>query len=162
LGGSAQEYIAKLVDPYERSAKSNSTSASIHRVVKVTKAAVYHGFDRFDSGSVSAFLKSPMRANIPRIAQAPKKDKIVNGSIVRPDRKEQHGADMDEGHSQALERRNTRGNLKRLRVHEQQDGEDEEEGSMEAGGEDKEEGSMEAGMLLIQLSKVAKRIHGAT
>lgn len=56
---------------------------------------------------------------------------------------------MDEGHSQALERRNTRGNSKRLRVDEQQDGGDEEEGSMEAG------------MLFMQLSKVAKRIHGA-
>lgn len=89
LGGSTQEYIAKLVDPDERSAKLNSTKARIHRVDKVTNAAVRQGFDKLDSGSVSAFLKSSMRANFPRIAQAPKKDKIVNGSIVRPDRKEQ-------------------------------------------------------------------------
>ena len=79
----------------------------------------------------------------------PKKGTNVSGSIVRSDRNYVHGSDMDQDHSQALERRNTRGNSKRLCADEQ------------PGGEDEEDDCAEAGILFMQLSKVAKRIHEA-
>jgi hypothetical protein len=73
LGGSIEETIAKLIDSDERSAKPNATKSRIFRVVKAARAGVYHGFDKLDSGSVSAFLASPMRANIPPIARVTKR-----------------------------------------------------------------------------------------
>lgn len=150
LGGSKQEYIEKLVGPNERSAKPRTISLRILKVVKAAKAVVYHGFGKLDSGSVLAFLRSPMRAQIPKIAQAPRTDKITNGSIVRPGRKEHYVSDVGGDHSRDFERSSTRGKTKRLRADEQQD------------GEDQEKGSTEAGLLLMQLSKVAKRIDKAT
>jgi len=72
LRGGEKDSVARLVDPSERTRKPNSTRVRIHRVVEFTNAAVRHGIGVLDSGSVRAFVASPMRADIPKIARASK------------------------------------------------------------------------------------------
>jgi len=50
----------------------------IQRVFKAACAAVSHGFDGFNSDSVVAFLASPMRADIPKIARAKKPANVAS------------------------------------------------------------------------------------
>lgn len=94
LNTSKQKLIANLVDSNERG--FSATTSRIQRVVNAAKAALSQ-VGKLDSDSVTAFLASPMRADIPKIAQAAKKRMLGNINLTTADAVALHESGESEG-----------------------------------------------------------------
>ena len=156
------ELIARQLDPRERHAQPSSSLLRMQFIDQAAKAAIRRGYNELDSSDLAAFMKSPMRGDVPKLRRisrngskspmrgdVPKLRRIsrhgskVKGSSVRSANKAQSSAHLEEENAWFAKRSASPGSSKR-----QIDG-----------VERTEEGSSEAAAFLGHFAKLARRIH---
>ena len=88
------ELIARQLDPRERHAQPSSSLLRMQFIDQAAKAAIRRGYNELDSSDLAAFMKSPMRGDVPKLRRISRNGSKspMRGDVPKLRRISRHGS----------------------------------------------------------------------